>query len=284
MSKQSVSFAELFDFSRSTIATYIDPSTDNLASAAIDEARFSSLGLVIERAATNLLLNSETPATQTVTVANGLSYTLASYGVGAGYAFVSSGGSGTAPIGTPITFTASGTSVEISVSGSLERFQLEIGSDASGFVSTAGTTATRAADLLSRTFGSEYNEDAGTFFVEFAHAHQSIYGNNHILSSGTSRAFVRSTETGEYEVYNGLISRDYPSVSPSGSTEKLAISIKADEWIISRNGSSATYATTSDPLLDVTLVKFLEVADGVLSKFEYWPYSKTAAELEALTA
>ena len=283
MSKQSVSFSDLFDFTRSTVATYSDPLSGSLTEVAIDEPRFITEGLVLELAATNLLINSATPTTQTVTVTSGLPYTLTSYGSGAGYAFISNGGSGSAPIGNPITFTASGTTVEISVSGTIDGYQLEIGTESSNFIETGATSETRAVDSLSRTFGSEYNPDEGAFFIEFSSDYQSSLGVNLILSSGSSRAIVRSIEDGEYETYNGTITRDFPSAIPVSGVEKLAASFKSGEWILSRNGSSTNYATSSDTILDILDVHFFEVAEGVLSRFEYWPFTKTAEELDVLT-
>lgn len=283
MSKQSVNLTELFDYSRSSIATYIDPLTSARTTVGEDTPRFVSEGLIMERAATNLLLNSTAPVTQSVSVLNGYAYTLASYGDGAGYAFVSSGGSGSAPIGNPITFNASGGTVEISVSGTIDAYQLELGSEASNLIVTEGTTETRDADQFTRDVGSEYNTEEGTFYIEFSHKYQSIYGNNAILSNEDLNNFVYAIESGEYKAYNGTINRDYPSVSPVGDIEKLAISVKEDEWILSRNGSSSTYATSGDTLLDTTTLKFFATSEGILAKFEYWPVAKTAEELEAIT-
>lgn len=290
LSKQSVSFSGLFDFSRSTIATYIDPVTGNREEAAINEERFNQDGLIVEYKAKNLLINSSTPATQTVTVVPGENYTLTSFGEGAGYSFLSSGGSGAAPIGSPITFEASSTSVEISVSGSLDGFQLELGVKSSSFIETAGAPVTRESDILSRTFGDEYNSEEGTFFVEYIGSHQAKLadsqpqGNvNWFLSSYSARQII-ATIQGVYHCYNGSNSADYPAVMPSGDFEKIAISYKQGEWILSRNGSAIAYTSLINYDLDVTDIRFFEAAEGVLSKFEYWPTAKTAEELEALTA
>lgn len=284
MSRESVNFSDIFSFSRASTATNSEQISAPFSIIPVNQPRFSGGGIVVERAATNILLNSETPATQTVTVTNGFPYTLTSYGTGSGYAFVSDGGSGTAPIGNPITFTTQATSVEISVSGDLDGFQLEIGSRSSSFIPTGGAASTRSAENLIRTFGSEFNDQEGTFFLEFDHTYYSTYGTNLILSNGSSRSLIRSTANNSYQAYDGTITRSYPSVQSPSEKEKLAISISDGQWILARNGTANTEVIASSPMLDITALKFFEVASGVISKFEYWPFSKPANELEEITS
>jgi hypothetical protein len=112
-------------------------------------------GLLILKAATNQLLNSASPATQTTgTLATG-SWTL--WVNGSGSATMSSGtatgcGTGTATNGSIVTFTITGAGTcTVTVSGSLNAFQLESGTFGTSFISTAGTTATRAADIITAT-------------------------------------------------------------------------------------------------------------------------------------
>ena len=151
-------------------------------------------------------------------------------------------------------------------------------------VETGGSSGTRNSDSLTRTLGDEYSQDEGTFFIEFSAPYQSLSGINLILSSGVSRSFVRSTEADEFQAYNGTITRDYPSITPSGDFEKIAASFKSGEWILARNGASTVYSTTSDTILDISELIFFEVSEGIIARFEYWPTVKTAEELEALTA
>lgn len=110
-----------------------------------------TLGLLIEEARTNQLLNSTVPATQTTgSLANG-TYTL--WVNGSGTATMSAGtatgcGTGVASNGTPVNFTTSGAAgtCTVTVAGSLNTFQLELGAFGTSFIVTAGATATRAAD------------------------------------------------------------------------------------------------------------------------------------------
>ena len=103
------------------------------------------LGLDVETAATNLLLNSDAPATQIVGVTDATTYTLSVYGSGS--AEITVGGVGTATDGAPLTFTTTGASVEVAVTGSLDYFQLELGDVATSIIITDGSAATREADV-----------------------------------------------------------------------------------------------------------------------------------------
>lgn len=125
-----------------------------------------ALGQSIESSATNLLLNSFTPATQTVNVTSGTTYTLSVYGSGS--AVLSGAGAGTATHGSPVTFSASTTSVTVTVSGSLDAFQLEAQAFASSPIATGGTATARDADnLTSALSGIGYNPNEGTLVVDF---------------------------------------------------------------------------------------------------------------------
>jgi hypothetical protein len=110
----------------------------------------SGLGVLIEEARTNQLLNSTAPATQTTASLATGTYTL--WVNGSGSATMSSGtgtgcGTGAASQGTVVTFTITVTGTcTVTVAGSLNAFQLELGNVGSSFIVTTGTTATRAAD------------------------------------------------------------------------------------------------------------------------------------------
>jgi len=110
-----------------------------------DPVTGEALGFDVEPAATNLLLNSDAPATQTVAVSDATTYTLSVYGSGS--AEITVGGAGTATEGAPLTFTTTGASVEVTVTGSLDYFQLESGSVATSIIITDGTAVTREADV-----------------------------------------------------------------------------------------------------------------------------------------
>lgn len=161
---------------RDSIASYFD-STGTLQYAGVDESRFdydpSTLeykGLLVEDSATNLLLNSETPTTQTVSLDAGV-YTVSFYGTGS---VILSGTHSKMIYGEEENVRATYTivndstgSLTLTVEGSVNYWQLEEGEEASSFIPTQGTVATRSADLI--YIDSDTDEfDDGTFLVEYS--------------------------------------------------------------------------------------------------------------------
>jgi hypothetical protein len=150
--------------SRSSTASYFDK-TGTLQIAGINVVRVNYdpitlefLGILIENAATNILLNSTNAnlATQTRTVTSGTTYTLSFYGAGritlsGAHAAVITG-TGAYPVRRTYTFTTTTTSLTLTVnttSGGVGLAQLETGSVATSWIQTAGSPVTRAADIIS---------------------------------------------------------------------------------------------------------------------------------------
>ena len=92
---------------RNSTATYIDDGL--MQTAGIDVIRFQNGRYLCEPAATNLFLQSGTPATQVITVVSGTIYTVQCYGSGS--ITLSGAGTGTVVQGTPVTFTAASTAL-----------------------------------------------------------------------------------------------------------------------------------------------------------------------------
>jgi len=147
-------------FTRSTTATYWNESKV-LSTAAIDVPRFNYNpdtsnfeGITIESASTNLVLNSTTLSTQSVTVSSGVQYTCSFYGTGS---ITLSGAHSAVMTGTgafkltQLTFTTSTTSITLTVTGTVSYGQLELGTKATSRIITAGTSVTRAADVITGT-------------------------------------------------------------------------------------------------------------------------------------
>lgn len=149
-------------FSRASTATYFDINK-TMQIAAINEPRFNYNpstgafeGILYESASTNILLNSATLSNQTVTVANATEYTISFYGSGT---VVLSGafsatviGLGAYPANRKVfTFTTSSTSLTLTITGTVQSAQLELGDKATSYIPTTGSPATRAADIATGT-------------------------------------------------------------------------------------------------------------------------------------
>lgn len=138
--------------SGATSGTYLDASGSSYTTYATNEPRFLAGGVKVEPARTNHLLNSAVPATQTTASLATGTYCL--WVIGSGSATSSAGsatgsGFGAATAGVPnvFTLTVAGT-INVTVSGSLDRFQLELSAAPTTFITTSGVVATRAVEQL----------------------------------------------------------------------------------------------------------------------------------------
>lgn len=159
-------------FARASVGTYFN-AAKALVTAAAHEARFAwdpetgtYQGALVEPERTNMLLNSATLSTQTRTVISGRTYTFSFYGPGT---VVLSGAEGATIVCTAAfpsrrmvhTFPAAGSSLTLTVSGTVQYAQLEEGSAPTSIIVTADAPVTRAADVITGT---------GVFSSSFADA------------------------------------------------------------------------------------------------------------------
>lgn len=181
-------FENLLNFERASVATYYD-ANGVLQTAAIDEPRLDHdpvtlepLGLLIEEGRTNIILNSDSPVDQSVTLAAG-QYTLSAWGTGS----VSVGAYGSASDGTPLTFTATAGNESIAITGDLDRFQLEEGGFATSYIPTTGAPVTRSPDICSvKSVDPWIDQNEGTLYVQLNKKAGSYVGNYLTLSDGTA--------------------------------------------------------------------------------------------------
>jgi hypothetical protein len=191
-------------FTRATTATRIN-SLGVWESVAINVPRLQyPIGggcpsLLIEPQKTNIFLNSNAPATQTITVTNATVYTISVRGIGVATLSGAATGviTGTNNEGSSLTVTTSSTSLIVTVSGlsGTVYVQVETGSIATSPIITAGSPVTRNADIAIKTgIGSLIGQSEGTFFLETAMPVNSSY---FTLSDGTpsNRIIIYSTGT-----------------------------------------------------------------------------------------
>ena len=162
-------------------------------------------GLLIEEARTNALLNSLIDgtdlATQLVTV-TAAARTLSFYGTGtvvlSGAHSATVVGAGAYPTRTTLTFTPIAGVLTLTVTGTVQFAQLELGAFATSFIPTDGTTKTRNADVATMTgtnFSSWYNASAGTFVSSYSNVAVNSYVFSAQDAAGTNRFFIRYTSS-----------------------------------------------------------------------------------------
>lgn len=105
----------------------------------------TDLGLLTTVTQTNLFLNSDAPATQSVTISSGWVYTVRVWGSGS--ITLSGAATGTVEEGSPVTFTSSGTSLTITVSGTLDYVMLVREPFATDPIITEGSAVTRPGNM-----------------------------------------------------------------------------------------------------------------------------------------
>lgn len=170
-------------FARSSVATVID-NEGVMQSVAVDVPRLDTdpvtlqpRGLLMEEARSNVLLNSLLSGvsllTQSVTV-SAVVYTLSFYGTGtitlSGAHSATVVGVGAFPSRRTLTFTPGIGLLLLTVSGTVQFAQLEVGSFATSFIPTGGILASRSADVATMTganFSAWYNQSEGTMMCDF---------------------------------------------------------------------------------------------------------------------
>ncbi len=279
---QSVAFADLFAFTRSSVAEYID-AAGTAQQAAVDMPRFDYRNgqrqLLLEGPAANLFLNSFAPATQTVSVTNGSQYTVSCRGSGS--LGLSGAASGTVTQATSVTFTASSTSLTLTVSGSLSRAQLETGAVASSFVQTTAATASRSPDSCRLSAASEalVQRSAATLTLKA----QGLSGSLARLFGAGSGDDLLRLNTAQTNILSGS------TLVLAAITSPLPAFGAGLAWSgTGRSGSYNGLAVTSDSVVPVTTgqVYLGRNQSGLFASGRYdslviWPFRATNASIQA---
>lgn len=118
-------------------------------------AAISGVAYLNEAASTNFFLNSDEPATQTI---SGLSESYVFWLHGSGSMTLSGGATGIVTEGSPIIADPAGVAVTCTVAGDVTRAQVEAQLAPTSYIPTDGAAVTRAADNLSYTNVNVYQD------------------------------------------------------------------------------------------------------------------------------
>lgn len=182
-------------FSRASSASYIDSTgTWQTASTNVlrttyfydaDRSKWLLGGALIEPARTNLLLNSSTLSTQSVTISTAGTYAVSFYGTGTltltGILSDSLVGTHTNVRVSKIITLTTGT-LTLTVSGSVTHANLELGDQATSWIPTTGSTATRAEDICTGT-GMIYSNIPETDYAAWSAGTAYVVGNRVIRTT-----------------------------------------------------------------------------------------------------
>lgn len=304
-----ISGQDLITFSRASSGTVVNAAgaletvSSNLPRLTHNPLTGESLGLLLEEQRTNLLLNSATLSTQNVTV-TAVAHTLSFTGTGT---VTLSGVSTAGPlVGTgageanrvSLTFTPTAGTLTLTVSGTVTDAQLEAGSLRSSYIPTAGTTATRSADLGSITgsnFSSWYRQDEGTVFIAFRDP--GIGGNRspYFISDGTLNNrigfFVNSSVTVSNRIRSGGATFDPGALSLAANAlnrHAFAVRAGAGGAVAVCNGtlSTAVSPTSAPAVTRLSIGSFLGTQDfnnAPIDRIVYWPQRLPNNILVAIT-
>ena len=262
-------------------------------------------GLLIEESRTNVLLNSlidgTSLATQTVVV-TAAARTLSFYGTGqivlSGAHSATVTGTGAYPTRTTLTFTPSAGVLTLTVTGTVQFAQLELGSFATSYIPTVASQVTRNADVATMTgtnFSDWYNATEGTFEVDAfwpasAAATQVIFSvddgtaNNRYRSfrNVTSNAFLTSnTVGGSSDVVNlgsGTLTTNAVISTVNSYKANLFRNCCSPSTTVSTDTSAAVLSAPTIFHIGCSFDNSLPL-NGYMRKINYWPQSLTANEV-----
>lgn len=227
-------------FARNSTATYID-ANGVLQTAAIDVPRFQNGRYLAELAATNIFLQSGTPATQTITVVSGSTYTVQCYGSGS--LTLSGAGAGTVVQRTPVTFTATSTTLVCTVTGSLSRAQVELGPKATSYIPTTIVPLGRVPDVLHYDVSSVITQGQGSLYCEFKYRYTSAFPRIFELTDNTaaSNIMIRIRDSRLLGVVVTSSSTNQATIDTSSAISddtlyKVCVTYKNDEVKFYANG------------------------------------------------
>jgi hypothetical protein len=260
-------------------------------------------GLLIEDARTNLLLNSlidgTSLSTQSVTT-TAVSTTLSFYGTGtitlSGTSSATVTGTGAYPSRRTYTFTPTAGTLTLTVSGTVQFAQLEVGGTVTSFIPTAGAAVLRNADLATMTgtnFTGWFNTTNGSIYTETTGVPGA--GSIYSIDDGTTgKRILGAYVTAIQSQFRVVDTTDQASMLqdnsiPSGGTCKLVGTYKANSFAMATNGvatSTDNTGTVPSGLTQMRLGRNVANAtflNGVFAKFMYWPQRITDNEVRAFS-
>lgn len=299
------SAASLISSGRSSTATDLLPTSASgyVYKAVVGTSPIISpgVGLLVYRAATNLLLNSSVPVTQTTASLGTGAYTL--WVNGSGSALASNGTAtivNAAPVtnGAPNIFTVNvaGT-VTVTVTGSLNFFQLETGSYGTPGIITVAATATRTAEVITPLSLAATLLQGTTGSVVIATNLIQQAGGNHPRLVGAQAggpAFASWIDYGEsgtlkMSTYNGVTLLTTSNAVTIASPTKSGLSWDLSSRALAANGTAAVTdagvwnPSGITPQLGGGDGTQAETIDGVISRITMFSTKLSPSALTAFT-
>jgi hypothetical protein len=298
-------------FARASTGTYFD-ATGTMQTAATNTPRWDCdpatgalKGLLIEDARTNLLLNSATLVTQSVTV-TAVATTLSFYGTGT---VTLSGVSTAGPLtGTGVnnrvslTFTPTAGTLTCTVTGSVLNAQLESAPMASSYILTAGATATRAVELATMSTTGWINQLASSLQAEFMIPYSPVPAalgfvaaelddgtTSTLLGIRLQSALQMNAFAFKANAVQGALSGPLPTAANAVLKAAAALDNQTFICAVATNGAipGTTFTLSGGALPTLTRLNIgsgrTNAVNGWVRRVRYWPRALSGAELQAIT-
>lgn len=262
-------------------------------------------GLLIEESRTNVLLNSLIDgtilATQTVVV-TAAARTLSFYGTGqivlSGAHSATVTGTGVYPTRTTLTFTPSVGALTLTVTGTVQFAQLELGAFVTSFIPTAASQVTRNADVATMTgtnFSDWYNATEGSILCQGILGAGRVNNPWFVTIAGAS-ADVDAMGMFWATILTGNITASSTTTFNSGTGASLVnlqpfkgvLAYKNNNSVFGAGGSIGTVDTSvtvasATRLLIGQPTRFQPTPNCWISKISYWPQRLTNGEVQAFS-
>jgi len=301
------SFDNIVDFARPTDATFvnsggvIETALPGIARFTHDPISFAQVGLLLEETRQNILVGSDLPMDQSVTVTSS-PYVLTFYGDGdviLGGAHVATvSGLGSYPMRRSYEFSSQNGTLNLTFQGNVTAAQLESGAQGSSFISTGAGPVSRGSDAATVAVGTWFDPSKGTFV--FGGHLDGADANDRVIdiddgSSGSRLTLLWNTVLGQpqFQVWNaGALQTAIAAPSNAvafGDPFRVAIAYSNDDFAISLNGSSTANDTTGSIPANLSALRIgraIGGAQGLMTaeSVVYYPERLDDSELQAISS
>ena len=261
-----------------------------------DPVTLAPKGLLIEEQRINILLNSDTLSTQSVSV-TAQAYTLSFYGTGSialsGAYTGSLVGTGAYPNQVQLTFTPTIGTLTLTVTGSVRYANLEAGAFPTSYIPTTSAQVTRTADnasIIGTNFSSWYNQSEGTFAVKYLSALSSGFVLSIMRTAGYGPGMQLSLN-GANTSYLAVVddaSAVVCSVTSPGT--KSAFAYMSNNFALSANGNAPSVDASGTQPTSIVQLKIGQspigdiLINGHIQSIKYYPTRLPNGDLIALSS
>lgn len=184
-----------------------------------------------------------------------------------------------------LSFAGDGTSAVL-----IWGMQGEIGSFPSSYIPTTTGSVTRAADVVSRTYGAEYNTSLGTAFAEFRNDNYANLGTAGIFARDANSRHLFTNSNPQVRCFDGTNAITGGTVTAS-QIMRSASSFDSNGQSITLGGAAVTIGSYDGSWGAGTDVYLGAIDSGGASPFfghirrlDYWPERKSDAFLRRITS